>query len=769
MIRPGIEVVKRATVIVVIFLIFLAILVLNLFRMQIVQHDYYLKKVTDQITVEGEMSSERGEIFDRNGNLLVTNVKVYRVFISPNDIREAQKSTSEKKIANRERYAKEFYGSSYSTLTEAQMVAHALSRYLGVKYEDIMEKANKPDRYDETIKKQVDAETADAIRSFIAEYGLGSEIYLEEGSKRYYCYGSLAANTLGFVNAYGDGVLGLESEYNSALKGTAGRYIYAKDAHSQDMPFEYKTFVEPVNGNDLYLTIDTRIQLELENQLKAAYDLSSPAKGVCGAVVNVKTGEVLAMGQYPSFDPNEPYSVLTEIELFELSKYDPESEEYQSKYSEMLFNVWNNKLTTDRYEPGSTFKIVTAAAALEEKAVSVDDKFVCSGAYFVAGYKDPIPCHKLAGHGTVTFAEGLQQSCNPTLMETNRRLGKELFYKYFENFGYAETTGIDLPSEYNTIRSTYENMGPVELAVYSFGQTFKTTVIQQLMAVSCVANRGVLVRPHLMKSIVDSQGNVIESRGTEIKRQVVSEETSKTLMQILEEGVSGDGAARNAYVKGYKVAAKTGTSQKIDQEDETLRVGSCVAFAPADDPEIAVIIVTDEPRKGNPYGSVVAAPFVSKLLSSILPYMGFEAEYTDEELQTSDITVASYVGLEIEYAKNDLSYRGLQTEVVGSGKKVTAQSPKYGSVVNKETGKVILYTDTDEPESTVSVPDVSGKLSAAVKRLILGAGLNIKMEGAVSADSQNSAVAVSQSPSPGEIVPPGTVVTVEFRHLDGTD
>jgi len=772
LIRPGVKVLKRSLILIICFAVCMGILIFRLFGLQIVKYDYYLKRVTDQITVEGEVNAERGDIYDRNGNLLATNVTVYRVFISPKDIQAAMQEPTEDNIKLREAYtAANMPGRA--TFTQAEMISHALSQYLNVSYDEVMEKAAKANRLDETIKREVDADTADALREFISSNKLSNQIHLEAGTKRYYCYDNLAANVIGFVSKEGDGVLGIESQYNTVLKGSAGRYIYAKDAKSQDMPFKYESFIEPVNGKNLVTTIDMRIQYELENQLEAAYEKSFPAKGVCGIVMEIKTGDILAMGQYPNFNLNEPYSVLSDIDIEELNSYEKGSDEYQQRYSEMLYKVWNNKTITDRYEPGSTSKIITAAAALEEKAVSVDDKFYCSGAYKVEGYAYPIHCHKLVGHGSVTFAEGLQQSCNPTFMETNKRLGRDLFYSYLENFGYAEKTGVDLPSEYDTILSSLNNMGPVELAIYSFGQTYKTTVLQQLTALCAVANDGQMVTPHVMKEIKDDSGNIVESYQTNIRRQVISEETSDTLMQILEEGVSGNGAAKNAYVKGYKVAAKTGTSEKTDQRNEEgktyLRVGSCAAFAPADDPEIAVIIVADEPTVGNVYGSVVAAPYVSKLLGTILPYLGYEAQYTAEELETIDFTVGNYIGCDIEFSKSDLGYRGVEYEVVGDGDKVVAQVPKGGSTMSKETGKIIFFTGNEQPKNTVEVPDVSGKLAVAANRLIINAGLNIKIEGAVNYDTGSGAVVIAQNPPAGEMVPKGTVVTVEFLHMDGTD
>ena len=431
--------------------------------------------------------------------------------------------------------------------------------------------------------------------------------------------------------------------------------------------------------------------------------------------------------------------------------------------------MWNNKAVTNLYEPGSTFKIITTAMAFEEGVVTPEEHFYCSGSMKIDGYATPIGCHRRIGHGDVTFAEGLQQSCNPTLMTIAARVGRETFYQYFLSFGYGSRTGIDLPGEVNSIYHDYKDFSNVSLAVYSFGQTFKTTPIQQLTAIASIANGGYIVTPHLLKEITDDEGNVIETYDTDIKRQVVSTETCQTITEILEDGVSGNGGAKNAYVKGYRVAAKTGTSQKRDKLSEygedIYRVGSCVAYAPADGPQVAVIIVVDEPMKGNVYGSVVAAPYVSKLLGFILPYMGIEPQYTEEELENIEVSIGNYVGATVETANADLGWRGINYVIVGDGDTITMQVPKSGSTISKETGKLILYTGDAQPKNSITVPDLIGKTAETANRILINSGLNVKINGA----RGDGATVISQSPAAGEVVSEATVVTIEFRHMDLSD
>ncbi len=767
--------IDRGTVVrVILFGILLVVvaffLIVALFRLQILQHDYYRKAVMDQLTYETEVNPERGNIYDTNGNILATNATVYLVFISPQDIIDtmAELDAAENKEDTLFTWA-DADGTSYTDIPMNQLIARALSDILDVDYDTVIEKAAKNGRRYEVIKKNVDEATADRVRAFIAEHGFNRMIYLRASSIRYYPYDTLASHTIGFTNVDGEGIYGLEAYYNNIMEGTSGRYIKAQDAHNKDMPFDYESYVEAENGYNIVTTIDMYIQYELENQLKATYYESAAGNRVTGIVMDVNTGGILGMATYPPFDLNQPY-VLDEESAAKLALLDPESEEYAETRMNLLYTMWKNKAVTELYEPGSTFKILTTAMGLEEgKITDLNESFTCTGEYFVKGYGD-VSCHKRGGHGVMPFYQMLQQSCNPTMMMLAQRLGTDTFYRYFNSFGYGSVTGIDLPGESPSIISSYKNFGGVSLAVYAFGQTFKTTPIQQITAIASVANGGYLVTPHLLKEIVDDDGSVIQSYETETRRQVVSTETCDTITWILEDGVSGNGGAKNAYVKGYKVAAKTGTSEKRDKFDEngekSFRLGSCVAYAPADDPQIAVLIVVDEPMKGSVYGSVVAAPYVSKLLSFVLPYLGVQAQYTEDELKRIEVSLSNYVGATKEATISDLSWRGIQYTIVGDGDRITAQIPAAGETIFKDTGKLILYTGEETPKNTVTVPDLVGKSAEAANRLLVNAGLNVSITGATNGDT---ATVISQSPAAGEVVPEATLVTIEVRHLGLTD
>ncbi len=756
---------QRALVLMGVFVAVSCVLVYALFDLQILQYDYYQKEVLNQLTYETEVNPKRGTIYDANGNTLAANATVYLIFISPQDIIDAM---AEAEVEDALYTWSAADGTSYNGIPMNQLIARALSEILGVNYDDVITKAAKNGRRYEVIKKNVDEKTADRVRAFIAEYDLTRQVYLRASAIRYYPYDTLASHVIGFTNSDGAGVYGLESYYNNIMEGTSGRYIKAQDAHNNDMPFDYESYVEAEDGYNIVTTLDMYIQYELENQLKDTYYESGAGNRVTGIVMDVNTGGILGMATYPPFDLNNP-TVLDEESAEKLALLDAETPEYTETKMNLLYSMWKNKAVTELYEPGSTFKILTTAMALEEDAVNIKQNFSCAGQYFVDGYGN-IKCHKKGGHGTMPFYQMLQQSCNPTMMQIAQRMGRETFYDYFLAFGYGSVTGVDLPGESPSIISTFKNFGGVSLAVYAFGQTFKTTPLQQITAVSAVANGGYLVTPHLLREIVDDSGSVIQSYEQEAKRQVISRETCDTITWILEDGVSGNGGAKNAYVKGYKVAAKTGTSEKRDKLDangeKSYRIGSCVAYAPADDPQVAVLIVVDEPMKGSVYGSVVAAPYVSKLLSFVLPYLGVEAQYTEEELKKIEISISNYVGATKETTVTDLSWRGIKYTIVGDGDTVTAQVPAAGASIFKDTGKLILYTGEETPKNTVTVPDLVGKTAEAANRLLVNAGLNVSITGATNGDT---ATVISQSPAAGESVPAATVVTIEVRHLGLTD
>ena len=755
---------KKAYLILLFFGVMAAALVIALFKMQILAYEEYQSLVVQQMTTEIEVNPERGEIYDTNRSVLATNVTKYLLFISPQDIINAMEEPEENDVAEVFEWDN-FDGYRESGLKMDQLIAKFLSGLIdGVSYNDVMTKAAKEGRRYEVIAKLIDEETADKVRDFIAKYNFKRQIYLKETPVRYYPYNDLACHAIGFTDADGRGIYGLEAFYNNIMEGKSGRYITAQDARHNDMPFEYETYVEAENGYNIVTTIDNYIQLVLENQLETAFEDHAAANRICGIVMDVKTGGILAMATGPSFDLNAPRE-LDAQSLQKLAGYTEGTDEYNQKRLELLYGMWKNKAVTETYEPGSTFKIITTAMALEEKVISPDEYFTCYGSYTVEGYPKPIHCHKLEGHGTVTFRRGLQQSCNPTLMQVGLRVGRQRFYNYFKQFGYGDVTGIDLPNEAPTYYHRYEDFTIPSLAVYSFGQTFKTTPIQQITAISAVANGGYLVTPHFLKEIIDDDGNVIETYGTDVKRQVVSTEVCRTITDILEEGVATDGGARNAYTRGYKVAAKTGTSEKKDKKDQygeyTLSVGSCIAFAPADDPQVAVLIMVDEPSAGATFGSVVAAPYVSNTLSIILPYLGYEPHYTDEELKTVEITVSNYVGATVENSEADLGWRDIRYVIVGNGDTVTGQTPPAGSSYAKENGILYLYTGGETPPSDIVVPNLIGKTAEAANRMIINSGLNISISGA---SNGNTATVASQTPEPGALVSKGTLVTIEMIH-----
>lgn len=787
---------KKAYFVLFLFVAAAAVLTAKLFNMQIINYEEYQNLVVKQITTEVEVNPERGCLYDTNGKVIAANATRYVLCISPQDILDVidpEDEISETEDTEDESFLQKVFnflvslrgsaddeeeeeplftyasadGSSYNGLRMNELIARFLSDNVeGVEYDKVMEKSMLKGRRYEVIAKSVDEETADKIRGFINEYGLKTQVYLIASSVRYYPYNELAAHVIGFTDADGTGIYGLEQYYNNIMEGTSGRYITAQDAHHQDMPFEYETYVQEKNGYNIVTTLDMYIQYELENQLENALNDHKAANRVCGIVMDVNTGGILAMATAPTFDLNDPRTLdAASKAALASSGYSEDSTEYAQMRLNLLYEMWKNKAVTETYEPGSTFKIMTTAMALEEKAVRTDELFTCTGQLKIDGYPKPIHCHKAGGHGTVTFTVGLQQSCNPVLMTIGLRLGQERFYSYFEKFGYKAATGIDLPNEAPTYSHKFSDFTTASLAVYSFGQTFKTTPIQQITAISSVANGGSLVTPHLLKEIVDDDGNVIQSYETNVKRQVVSTETCKTISQILEEGVSGDGGAKNAYVKGYKVAAKTGTSEKRDKADEngaySLRVGSCVAYAPADDPHVAVIIVVDEPMGGSVYGSVVAAPYVSKLMGFILPYLGYEPSYSEEDLKNAQITVSSYVGATVENSKADLDWREIKYEIVGSGDTVTSQTPAAGESMSKDSGILYLYTDGGIPTANITVPDLVGKTAEAANRIAVNAGLNVSISGATNG---STATVASQSPLAGEIVPKGTIVTIDMIH-----
>lgn len=747
------KILKRAALIGAFVAVAMLFLLLRILKYQTVDYEKYQNKVLNQITTEAEVVADRGKIYDRNGVLLATNITTYRVFIAPRIVAQMSEEQDLK----------------YDVL-----IATELADILDVEYDYILEQTTHTKYLDRTLARNVDEDVADKVRKVIRDNDLEDMVFLQAGTKRYYPHGDLACHALGFTGSDGAGQYGLELSYNSILEGTNGKYITARDSRGNEMPYEYQSYIEPQDGHSIITTIDINIQSTLEEQLRTAYVESGGKNRATGMVVDTDTGEILAMATYPAFDLNDPRK-LNEYDqaTLDASGFELDSEEYLKLKQELQLVTWSNKAVTEVYMPGSTFKIVTASMAYEENLVQTNEKFYCPGYHVVLGRK--IRCHKTNGHGSQTFATGLQNSCNPVLMMMGARIGRENFYDYFSSFGYLEKTGIDLPGEGTSIFYRENAFSELDLATASFGQNFKISPIQQIMAVATVANGGYLLTPHLVKEVVDSEGNTVKSFGVEQKRQVISEKTASTLATVLEQGVSGGAGAKNAYVAGYRVAAKTGTSEKIDKKNEMgdgrdYYVCSCVGFAPAEDPEIAVIFLVDEPTKGVLYGSTVAAPYLANIMRDTLPYLGVEAEYTQKELENLAVKTPSLVGLYGSIAEAEAELLGIEVEIVGPrGGMVRAQSPAAYTMMEGHNAKIILYTDSQPEKTLVTVPDLSGKTAVSANQILANYGLNIRIAGTNNYMSGSGAVAVAQSHAPGTQVEKGTVITVTFRNQDADD
>ena len=745
--------VKRASVIGLMVVIAFLILLLRILKLQTVEYTYYRDKVSNQITTEAEVIADRGKIYDRNGVLLATSVTTYRVFIAPRIV--AQMSEAQE-------------------LKYDVLIATELSGILDVEYDYILKQTTYTKYLDRTLARNVDEEVAEKVRKVIKDNDLEDMVFLQAGTTRYYPGGTLACHALGFTGSDGAGQYGLELKYDSILAGTNGRYITARDSHGNEMPYEYQSYIEARDGHSIVTTLDINIQSTLEEQLRATYTESGGQNRATGMVIDVKTGEILAQATYPDFDLNNPRKLNEfDAETLAQSGFTADSEEYAKLRQELQLTTWSNKAVTEVYMPGSTFKIVTASMAYEENLVNPTETFYCPGHHYpLEGSKIKIHCHKTTGHGSQTFAVGLQNSCNPVLMMMGARIGRERFYDYFRAFGYLEKTGIDLPGEGTSIFYQESAFSELDLATASFGQNFKVSPIQQLMAVTAVANGGYLLTPRMVKEVIDSEGNTITTYSTDVRRQIISTETAKKLAEVLEGGVSGGAGAKNAYVAGYRVAAKTGTSEKIDKKNETGKeyyICSCVGFAPADDPEIAVIILVDEPTKGVLYGSTVAAPYLANVMRDVLPYLGVEAVYTDKELANMAVEAPSLVTWYASVAKSQAESMGFEVEIVGSGSVVKSQVPAPRTLMESHNAKIILYTESDMEKTTVTMPDLSGKTAVAANEILANFGLNIRIAGTNNYMSGSGAVAVAQSHAPGSEVERGTVITVTFRNQDADD
>lgn len=712
---------RRMSAVVIVITVLFCFLVVMLVNISIIQHDYYTDLATGQQLRDTVVPALRGTIYDRNMNVLASSATVWTVALSPMDIK------------------KENY----------DIVSEGLSRILGVDYDTVYEKCQERNYYS-IVKRKVDQPVVDEIRAFIAENELNG-ISFTEDSKRYYPYGNFAAHVLGFVGTDNQGLAGIEAYYDDVLSGTDGRIITAKNANGSDMYYQYETRYDAINGNSLVLTIDEYIQHSLETHLEAAVKEHNVEERAAGIVMDVNTGEILALAVKGDFDPNNPFDIFDPDEAAEI-----EGLRGTDDYAEALYNAqnaqWRNKAVSDIYEPGSVFKVVTASTALETGAATLQSSFYCSGAIKVGDRT--MHCARLAGHGAEDFTNAVVNSCNPAFIEIGQRIGVEDFYSYFYSFGLTERTGIDLPGEgYSQYYD--DTMSLVSLASCSYGQSNSITPIQMVTAFSAVVNGGNLVQPHLVRQVIDREGNIVENIAPEIKRQVISEETSDTMRLILEQVVER-GNSGNAYVAGFRIGGKSGTSQKLGGKDRVY-VASFCGFAPVDDPQVVVYIMLDEAHSPiSIYGGVIAAPIVSSIMADILPYLGVDPVYSEEELANTDVTTPYVTESSLTSAYSRLQQIGLGYVVIGEGSTVTDQFPRAGYSIPRGS-KVILYT-SDAPHETVVMPDLTGQSISSARSILESYNLNIRIEGSQS----SSARAKSQSVSEGESVEAGSVVTVSF-------
>lgn len=715
---------------------------ITLFNAAVVNSKEMSAMANDQQQSSFTIKAKRGTIYDRNNKVLAQSTTVWDIIISPGDIEEYEPQ-------NRE------------------FICKGLSEILDVKYETLIKACEDTESRYYVAKKKVDRDTVEKINKFILKNDLKNvSVYSVENSERSYPNGTLAASVLGFINENEEGY-GLEAYYNSYLKGVDGRVVSTTDADGDVMPYDYSSRFAAKDGNSLVLTIDETLQYYLEKNLEITVSQHKLANRSTGIIMNAKTGAIVAMATAPGFDPNDPSYVYFEndrLTLAQMSADKKTEEEILKAKQDIWGKQWQNKAVSELYIPGSVFKMFTCASALEEEVVSLDSTFECSGIADVAGTK--IRCWNIGGHGVSTLTEAMIRSCNPAFIKIGQLLGVEKFSRYFEAFGFTEKTGIDLPGEADSLYVKESDMGIVELSSSAFGQTTKVTPIQMVTAAAAVVNGGKLVTPYVVDKIIDGEGNVVKSAQTVVKRQVISEETSATMRQILEDVVTANGGG-NAYMSGYRIGGKSGTSEKIDDYNsgktpELRYVATFCAIVPIDDPEYVMLVVCDEPTSGYIYGSAIAAPVVSAVFKEGLEYMGIYPQYTADELAQQDVTVPWVGGYNSIRAEAQLTAAGLKAEYIGStdGTKVTGQVPSAGTVM--PSGSTVMLYMGDIPLSDYrmsTVPNVIGMTVEEANKALSNAGLNISISGAATG---SEAKAVSQSVNSGLSVYRGTVIEVNF-------
>ena len=714
-------------------LVFL-ILVIKLFSLQILRHDELEAKALDQQTRSTEVAATRGTIYDRNGNIMAISATAETVFLSPLEMDRAL-SDKDNPVA----WTKD-------------SVAQKLSEILEINKEGILKKMERTDSQYEVLKLRVEEDVADQIRTFINDEGVVG-VYMVTDAKRYYPYATLASQIIGFVGTDNYGLYGLEARYNDVLDGETGLVVSTKDPTGSDMLYGYEQYYKAQNGSDIVLTLDATVQYYVEKALSEMVT-STEAQGATGIVMDVETGAVLAMASSPTYDLNDP-SAVYESRLASLVK------DGQLDLADAQLRQWRNRAINDTYEPGSTFKVLTLAAALEEGVIDENTTFDCTGSIHVLDAT--IHCSNRAGHGHQTLEQTAGNSCNPAFITYGLRLGTEKFYRYMKDFGLVNGSGIDLEGEALGIFAPQETASELDLACYAFGQNFNTTPVALISAQAACINGGYLHTPYVVERVVDSEGNVISSHDSTPVRQVVSEETSALVRQCLEYVVSS-GTGRNGQVHGYRIGGKTGTADKGNTGEVVL---SFMCFAPADDPKYIMLLTLDSPTGEGRGGGGTVAPYASRIMGEILPYLGVEPSYSAEELLGSDTTVNYVIGMTVADAEEKLKSKGFSVKVVGDGDTVTDQTPEGGTVIPGKS-RVILYAGSEKPDTLCTVPSLVGLSPSEANIAVSSAGLLLRFTGTTDSGSGSVRV-INQSEAAGAQVEAGTVISVQLSDSGVTD
>lgn len=729
---------RTAILILLILVLGFGAAVLRLTYLTTIQSSELQESAVDLQLADTTVSAKRGTIYDANGNVLAESASVWQVVMSPVNFKNDK---------------------------QRQAAAKGLSEIFDLEYNDVLDDTKQQSHY-VVVKRRIESDEREKVLKLIdtlkKDYSCSGVIQLLDDYKRYYPKNSLASSVIGFTGSDDQGLEGIEYEYDSYLSGTPGRIITAQNARGTDMPFRYEQNVESEDGNNVYLTIDETIQSICEKYMqKGVEDNNVLNKGVCIAM-DVNTGAILAMVTTDGYDLNNPYELSAKDK--KKIKSTPKKKQAEAE-SAALSNMWRNKAVADTYMPGSVFKMCVASAALEENLVNEKTSFTCTGSISVEG--ETIHCSNISGHGTQNFVEAISNSCNPAFIQIGQMLGAGKFRQYYQGFGFSDKTGIDLPGEAEDSFWKEGKMGGVDLAVASFGQNFTITPIQMITACAAVSNGGYVVQPHVVSKITDSKGNVIKTVDKKVKRQVISDNTSKKMNEYLEYNTERQGAAAG-YISGYKVAGKTGTTEKrgvtkVESSFSEDYISSFCGYAPADDPQIAMLVFFDTPDGDAYYGSQVSSPVFINIMSEVLPYLDVKTSYTDEELGYVDASAGDYTGVSVDEAKTAVEADGFTATVKGNGSTVISQIPTVSSGLQKG-GSIVLYTDSESQSETVSVPSLIGLSPDEVNDVASDYGLNVSFSGATTSSGTSS----SQNVEAGTSVSPGTVITVSFADSSST-